>query len=170
MKSVGKISGVYIFWPARKITHSPLKFFPVFVDFLRLIKLHKGILTCVLSLFFLLFPHFLFPFSWSPLENNAWSLYLHRFPSLLLVTNIDEKESCSLSRYCTCIQGNIFRTLCTNIMHVFLWFLLWLLYSHNFFFDVLSISLTDICYQSIPFICFGNFYIGNESYKLTTLF
>ena len=29
----------------------PLKYFPVFVDFSRLFKLHKGILTCVLSLF-----------------------------------------------------------------------------------------------------------------------
>ena len=37
----------------------PLKFFPVFVDFLRSFKLHKGILACVLSLFSFLPP---FPF------------------------------------------------------------------------------------------------------------
>ena len=55
----------YIFWPARKIPPPPpLKFFPVFVDFWGVFKLHKGILTCVLSLFSLFssFPPFSFPF------------------------------------------------------------------------------------------------------------
>ena len=40
----------------------PLKFFPVFVDFLRSFKLHKGILTCVLSLLSFFFSSPPFPF------------------------------------------------------------------------------------------------------------
>ena len=47
----------YIFWPARKIL-------PCFCGFFAAFKLHKGILTCVLSLFsfFSSFPPFSFPF------------------------------------------------------------------------------------------------------------
>ena len=55
----------YIIWPARKILPPPpLKFFPVFVDFFAVFKLHKGILKCVLSPFslFSTIPPFSFPF------------------------------------------------------------------------------------------------------------
>ena len=57
-------TGVYIL-SSKKNPPLPSKFFPVFVDFFRSFKLHKGILTCVLSLFsfFLLPPPFLFLFS-----------------------------------------------------------------------------------------------------------
>jgi len=55
----------YIFWPAEN-------YFPVFVDFLRSFKLHKGILTWVLSLFsFSSFPPFPLLFSWSPPSNYS---------------------------------------------------------------------------------------------------
>ena len=54
-------TGVYILVSQKNSSPPPVKFFPVFVDFLGVFKLHKGILTCVLSLFsfFLLFPLFL---------------------------------------------------------------------------------------------------------------
>ena len=54
-------SGVYILASQKKF---PLKFFPVFVDFFAVFKLHKGILTCILSLFsfFPSFPPFSLPF------------------------------------------------------------------------------------------------------------
>ena len=57
-------AGVYILASQKNISPPPLKFFPVFVDFLGVFKLHKGILTCVLSLFSLFssFPTFSFPF------------------------------------------------------------------------------------------------------------
>ena len=52
-------TGIYILATQKNLPPPPLKFFPVFVDFLRSFKLHKGILTCVLSLlFFPLFPPF----------------------------------------------------------------------------------------------------------------
>ena len=56
-------TGVYIL-SSKKNPPLPSKFFPVFVDFFRSFKLHKGILTCVLSLFsfFLLPPPFSLPF------------------------------------------------------------------------------------------------------------
>ena len=53
-------TGVYIL-SSKKNPPLPSKFFPVFVDFFRSFKLHKGILTCVLSLFsFFLLPPPLF--------------------------------------------------------------------------------------------------------------
>ena len=57
-------SGVYILASQKNSSPPPLKFFPVFVDFLRSFKRHKGILTCVLSLFsfFSSFPPFSLPF------------------------------------------------------------------------------------------------------------
>ena len=52
-------TGVYIL-ASQKILPPPLKFFPVLWIFLRSFKLHKGILTCVFSLFSFFFspPHF----------------------------------------------------------------------------------------------------------------
>ena len=41
------ISGVYILASQKNSSPTPLKFFPVFVDFFALFKLYKGILTCV---------------------------------------------------------------------------------------------------------------------------
>ena len=49
-------AGVYILASQKNSSPPPLKFFPVFVDFLRSFKLHKHILlTCVLLLFSLPF-------------------------------------------------------------------------------------------------------------------
>ena len=55
--------GVYILAIQKNSSPPSLTFFPVFVDFFAVFKLHKGILTCVLSLFFFSsFPPFSFPF------------------------------------------------------------------------------------------------------------
>ena len=63
-----------IFWPARKIP-PPSKILSCFCGFfLRSFKLHKGILTCVLSFFsfFLLFSPFPFLFSSSPSNSSLF--------------------------------------------------------------------------------------------------
>ena len=58
-------TGVYILVSQKNSSPPPVKFFPVFVDFLGVFKLHKGILKCVLSVFSLFssFLPFSFPFS-----------------------------------------------------------------------------------------------------------
>ena len=57
------LTGVYILASQKNSSpHPPLKFFSSFVDFFAVFKLHKGISTCVLSLFFSSFPPFPFLF------------------------------------------------------------------------------------------------------------
>ena len=81
------MAGVYIPASQKNSPHPPLKFFPVFVDFLRSFKLHKGILTCVLSLFlFFIFPPFPDLFT-SPPSNSFFQLG-QKYISLLPYYNV----------------------------------------------------------------------------------
>ena len=78
-------TGVYILASQKNSSPPPLKFFPVFVDFLRSFKLHKGILTCVLSLFsfFSSFPNGLPALRLS--LSITWTKSVHAPTSLLSV-------------------------------------------------------------------------------------
>ena len=92
------ITGIYIL-ASQKNSPPPLKFFPVFVDFLQSFKLHKGILTCVLLLFFSSFhpfslPFFKFSFKFFPVFQFGQNIY----PCLIML-KVESKFSTLMTQY-----------------------------------------------------------------------